>query len=187
MGPVLTIPNLITFARLGLVPVFIWLKLAGRPDAAMICFAVAMGSDAIDGLLARLLNQRSKLGAVLDPLADKLLVASALVLLVVDGSLPVWLLSLILLRDGLIAIGALMVRRKKLDLPAQPSRIGKYATFSMAALVVLALGAQTSVAPSAAAPYTWVVGLLAGLCVVISTGQYLARFGHLFFAPPRRA
>src|SRR3954453_23187796 len=121
----LTIPNLITFGRLLLVPVFIWLQATGRAQGALICFGAAMFSDAIDGLLARLLNQKSKLGAFLDPLADKLLVSSALVLLVIDRQVPIWLLGLILFRDGAIAVGALMVKRKHLELPAQPSRIGK--------------------------------------------------------------
>lgn len=181
----MTIPNLITFARLGLVPVFIWLQLTQRPQAALICFAVAMGSDAIDGLLARLLNQKSKLGALLDPIADKLLVASALVLLVVAGAIPVWLLGLILFRDGTMAVGAIMVKQKHLELPAQPSRIGKYATFSMTLLVILALASRTVWAPAMLSPYVIVVGFLAGLCVAISTGQYFTRFGYLFFAPAR--
>lgn len=180
-----TIPNLITFARLGLVPVFVWLQLANKPQAALIVFAVAMGSDSIDGLLARVLNQRSKLGALLDPIADKLLVAAALILLVVDRRVPIWLLLLILFRDGTMAVGALMVKRKKLELPAQPSRIGKYATLSMAVLVVLALAGQTSWAPDVLHAYTLVVAFLAGLCVVISTAQYFTRFGYLWFAPPR--
>lgn len=181
----LNIPNLISFARLGLVPVFLYLQVTGNAKWALICFVVAMSSDALDGFLARVLNQRSRLGGILDPVADKLLVATALVTLMVDRRIPWWLLAPILVRDGLMLAGAVVVKHKHLELPIAPSRIGKYATFGLACLVVLAL--IWPVRPSAElTAYTAVTGYLAGLCVVLSTVQYLARFGYLFFAPARR-
>ncbi len=180
----LTIPNLITFARLGLVPVFVALLILREPLWALVVFAVAMASDAIDGLLARLLHQHSKIGALLDPVADKLLVFAGVVTLTADGRLPPWLLGLIVFRDGAMIVGAVVVKRKRLEIPTRPTRIGKYATFASTCLVVLALASLIVESPMLAA-YTVVVGFIAGLCVLVSTVQYFARFGYLFFAPPR--
>src|SRR5690606_2197348 len=85
------------------VPVFAWLHLEGQSFEAMVVFSVAALSDGIDGLLARLLEQRTRLGAILDPIADKILVATALILLVLTQTLPVWLLAVALLRDVAVA------------------------------------------------------------------------------------
>lgn len=183
---IFTIPNVISFIRLLLVPVFVWLWLRGEPELGLTVFVIAAVSDVVDGFLARVLNQRSKLGAVVDPVADKLLVFTALVLLVAQRALPLWLLVLILLRDVPMAIGAIVVRRKHLDLPASPSRVGKYATFTLLLAVVLALAGASPHAPQAIAGYTVAIAFVAGLCVVASTLQYWARFGYLFFAPERK-
>lgn len=177
-----TIPNAITLFRVALVPVFLVLQFLGHPGWALFVFVVAAFSDALDGFLARVLNQRSKFGGVMDPIADKLLVFAALVTLVYAGRLPLFLLALIAFRDGLMIIGALIVRRKRLEIPTSPSRIGKYATFSLTAVVVLSMVGQNLESAHLEA-YTAVVGFIAALCVIVSTVQYLARFGYLFFAP----
>jgi len=181
----LTIPNAITIVRIILVPVFVALHLVGRPGWALVCFIVAAASDGIDGFLARVLNQRSKLGALLDPIADKLLVSAALVTLVIERQLPWWLLVLIGIRDGWMAFGALWVRHKRLEIPTTPSRIGKYATFGMTVLVVLALLDQALEPSELLHAYMVVFGFVSALCVVISTLQYFWRFGYLLFAPPK--
>ena len=181
----LTIPNLITIGRIGMVPVFVALSLTGHTVAALWTFIVAAASDGIDGLLARLLDQRSHLGGILDPVADKALVLSALLVLVFTGKLPWWLLALVVLRDGWMVIGALMVRRKRLEIPTAPSRVGKYATLGLLTAVVLALVGQAVGKSPMLEAYTAVVGLLTGLCVAASTVQYFHRFGYLFWAPPR--
>jgi cardiolipin synthase (CMP-forming) len=129
-------------------------------------------------------NQRSKLGGILDPVADKMLVFAALFSLALERRLPLWLLGLIAFRDGMMIIGALVVRRKNLEIPTAPTRIGKYATFAMTCLIVLALASLTTESPTVVA-YVAVVGFVAALCVVVSTIQYFARFGYLFFAPRR--
>jgi len=184
-GDWLTIPNLITIGRIGTVPVFVALSLTGHTVAALWTFIAAAASDGIDGLLARLLDQRSHLGGILDPIADKALVLSALLVLVFTGKLPWWLLALVVFRDGWMVIGALMVRRKRLEIPTAPSRVGKYATLGLLTAVVLALvGLAVGKSPMLEA-YTAVVGLLAGLCVASSTVQYFVRFGYLFWAAPR--
>jgi cardiolipin synthase len=181
------VPNLISFARLGLVPVFLWLRHTGQPEWALGVFILAAVSDVVDGLLARLLDQRTALGGIIDPLADKLLVFAALVSLVIGGHLPAWLLGLILVRDLPMGVGALWVRHKRLEIPAAPSRIGKYATFTLVLAVVLGLASASPHAPRAIVGWVWAVGAVAALCVVVSTLQYWSRFGYLFFAPGRKS
>jgi cardiolipin synthase len=181
----LTLPNAVSLGRLGGAPAFAALSLTGRPEAALIVFGVAAFTDVVDGLLARLLDQRSRVGALLDPVADKVLGFTGLVLLVAHHGLPAWLLGLVLVRDGLMVFGAVVVRRKRLEIPTSPSRIGKYASFTLSLAVLLALAERTSYAPPALHGYTAALGLIAALCIAISTLQYYARFGYLFFAPPR--
>ena len=181
------VPNLLTYLRLGAVPVFVGLHLAGRPGWALVVFLVAALTDSLDGLLARILDQRTRLGAFLDPLADKLLTGAALIMLFVEGEAPLWMVLLVAFRDGSMAIGAAMVKRKGLDLPAAPSRVGKYATFALACFVVLGLMDETFTDSPLLHAWFLVAGYFTGLCVAISTAQYFLRWGHLWVAPARRA
>jgi cardiolipin synthase len=175
----LTVPTTITLFRIALVPVFLFLELTGRAGWALACFAVASFSDVLDGFLARVLDQRTWLGTVLDPFADKLLGFTAVVALVAAGQLPLWLLLLILFRDLSIICGAGIAKLKKVPLPTTPTRLGKYATFSLLTLIVLALATEQQGKPLLLTAYTQVVGVQAALCIVISTGQYYLRFFRL--------
>ena len=84
----MTIPNLITAFRIILAPVFVIYLINDRLNAALVVFLICMISDGIDGMVARLFNQKSRLGAYLDPLADKTLLVTAFVLLAMRGYLP---------------------------------------------------------------------------------------------------
>jgi len=181
----LNVPNSITLFRIALVPVFLVLQLSHEPEWALACFTTAAISDGLDGMLARLLNQRTKLGGVLDPIADKLLILAALVSLVMERRLPLWLLGINLGRDLLMVIGALMVAYKRLELPTEPSRIGKYATFFMVSTVILALISDIPGTP-VMRPYVVVLAFVAAQCLLVSTAQYFARYGYLWVAPARR-
>ena len=100
------IPNLLTLLRMLLIP---WIALALFHRAygqAAVLFALAAASDGVDGFLARRFGWRTRLGAILDPLADKAMVLAAMLALVADGLLPLWLLLLLLLRDAGIVAGA---------------------------------------------------------------------------------
>jgi cardiolipin synthase len=105
----LTLPNVITFARLCAVPAAVWLVLQDRMDAAFWVFVAAGASDAVDGWLARVFNSRSRLGAILDPVADKALLVSMYVTLAAVGVLPDWLAILVVFRDLLIVGGVLVL------------------------------------------------------------------------------
>lgn len=98
----MNLPNLITLARLGLVPFFVWGLETGHAWLACGIFVVASLTDWVDGYLARTLKQTTALGSLLDPLADKVLVAAALVGLVLHDQVPAWSVTLVLSREFLI-------------------------------------------------------------------------------------
>jgi cardiolipin synthase len=126
-----TIPNALSFLRLLGVPLFLWLVLVPQADGwAFIVLAVAGATDWIDGYLARALNQRSKLGILLDPLADRLYIAATLIGLAIRGIIPWWLVILLALRDlMLIALLPLLRRSGRVALPV--TYVGKAATFCL--------------------------------------------------------
>jgi cardiolipin synthase len=135
----LTLPNLITLARLCAVPATIWTILQHRLDIAFALFIAAGISDAIDGWLARVRNARSALGALLDPVADKALLVSVYVTLAVVGVLPDWLAILVVFRD-LVIVGGVLVLWLLGQTPAiRPIFVSKLNTALQIALAALAL------------------------------------------------
>lgn len=177
-----TVPNALTLLRILLVPVFLGYYFADQARVAALLFAVAAVTDILDGLLARLLRQRSAIGAVLDPFADKLLGLASLVALVVHRRLPLWLLLLSLLRDAVVIALALWAMTRGAAVAAAPSRVGKYATFFSYAAVILALVWEVSYA-SWLAGYVLAVAIVAGECLVVAAVQYALRFAALARAP----
>jgi cardiolipin synthase (CMP-forming) len=182
-----TVPNLLSYLRLIAVPLFVSLHLGGRPGWALVVFLAAALTDSLDGFLARLLDQRTKLGAFLDPLADKVLAGAALIMLFVENEAPLWMVLLVAFRDGSMALGAVVVKRKGLELPTAPSRVGKYATFALTCFIVLGLFDETFSDSPLLHAWLLVAGYFTGLCVAVSTAQYFLRWGHLWVAPARRA
>ncbi len=108
--------NLITLGRLLSVPVSVWLILAGQFGAAFWMFVIAGVSDAVDGFIAKRFNMRTRIGALLDPVADKTLLVSTYVTLGVAGQLPTWLVILVVSRDLMIVGGFLLVQLLAADL-----------------------------------------------------------------------
>ncbi len=123
-----TIPNLLTMARLILAPLVAWRLSEYDVDAAFWLFVAAALTDLLDGNLARLLNQRSVLGAWLDPIADKVMLLTTLTMLCLTDLLPMWLLWLVLVRDIVILAGAEAYRRLTGSLDVRPTLSGKLAT-----------------------------------------------------------
>jgi cardiolipin synthase len=179
-----TVPNALTALRLALAPVFLVLYVTRRIEPALWVFAVAAATDLLDGLLARLLRQYSRLGSVLDPIADKLLAFCALVGLTAAGRLPLWLPALLVGRDAAQLAGAVVLQALDRSVPIRPTRAGKYATFLLAVLVVLELSADVGVVgPAPAHRWGAAVALLAAACVTLSFTQYGAVFVAALRAP----
>jgi cardiolipin synthase (CMP-forming) len=127
-GRVWTVPNQITLLRLGFLPVFLSLISYERYQWALLVLVVAGLSDGIDGLLARQLNQRSALGAYLDPIADKLLLSSSFAILAFKQKIAWWLTIIVLSRDTLILIVAVVILLISGYRPFPPSIFGKLTT-----------------------------------------------------------
>jgi CDP-diacylglycerol--glycerol-3-phosphate 3-phosphatidyltransferase len=129
---VLTIPNALSALRLAGVPVFLWLVLGPHRDGIALLLLMASGvTDYLDGKLARMLGQTSKLGALLDPTADRLYIVSTVVALTIRGIIPLWLLLVLLARDViLLGFGPILLRMGYgIALPVH--FLGKAATFNL--------------------------------------------------------
>jgi cardiolipin synthase len=138
---VFTVPNQLTFLRLGFLPLFIILIFYRRYSWALAILVVSGLTDTFDGLLARSLNQRSSLGAYLDPIADKLLLSSSFVVLAVEGQIRWWLTFLVLGRDVLILITAAVILVAAGYRRFPPSIFGKLTTTFQIFLVFTVLAA----------------------------------------------
>jgi len=136
-GRIWTVPNQITFLRLGFLPFFLMLIAYDHYRSALLVLVIAGLSDGIDGLLARSLNQRSALGAYLDPIADKLLLSSSFIILAFKKQLAWWLTILVLSRDVLILIVAVVILLVSGYRPFPPSIYGKLTTAAEIILVFL--------------------------------------------------
>lgn len=134
-----TIPNLLTVIRIALVPLVVWRLAVFDMQGAFWLFTAAAITDFLDGKLARWLNQRSRLGAWLDPIADKLMLLSTLFMLAWDGVLPMYLALVVGIRDLVILAGAAAYRRLTGGLEIRPILSGKVATFVEFLLVAIAL------------------------------------------------
>ncbi len=134
----MTLPNAITLARLLAVPAAVWLIVRGWYEAALWVFLLAGLSDAVDGWLARRLGQVSRLGSLLDPVADKALLVSVFVSLGVRGLLPAWLVILVVFRDALIVCGWLL--GQMLMPSAQPVRPHWTSKLNTCAQLIFAAG-----------------------------------------------
>ena len=126
-----TIPNILSFVRLLGIPLFLWLVLVEQADAwAFIVLVVAGASDWLDGELDRALGQTSKLGVLLDPLADRLYIAATIIGLALRGIIPWWLVIVLALRDVMLLLLLPALRRRGLmALPV--TLLGKAATFCL--------------------------------------------------------
>jgi cardiolipin synthase (CMP-forming) len=174
----MNVPNTITLIRILLVPVFAWLWWRGAHAWALAVFVTASVSDVLDGFLARVLNQRTKLGQFLDPAADKLLMLVGFLTAALVGALPVWLVAIALGKDLLQAIGstiAYLFFRKTLGPERwKPTRLGKYTTFTQVFTIALALlaGAWDR---ETLRPYVGALAIHAAVLTVIASIQYTSR------------
>ncbi len=123
------IPNSLTILRIVLIPGFVIALEYGRYDIALYLFAAAAVSDALDGLFARLKEQKTQLGAILDPLADKFMLVTSFILYASYGWVPKWLTIIVIARDAVVVTGWAVVYLMTHRLILAPSYIGKAAIF----------------------------------------------------------
>lgn len=133
------IPNLITVLRIAAVPVLILLLDSEAYGMALVVFLLAGISDGLDGFIAKKFNVESKFGAMLDPIADKILLVSSFVMLTLLGHLPFWLLVIVAFRDILIIGGYLVLVMLRESVHMSPSVLSKMNTLFQICLVGLVL------------------------------------------------
>jgi cardiolipin synthase len=188
----LTVPNVITLLRMGLVPVFVFYLVHGHTRAALGLIVLAGVSDALDGAIARIFHQQSQLGAVLDPVADKLLLVSAYIVLALPSPnltlrIQPWITGLVIARDVLLVLAALVLYFTAGVRSFPPTGLSKITTAFQIAAVVLVLLADlwSDFLPAA----RFVLYTVAGLTLA-SGLDYVIRVRRLFVkvpaAPPAR-
>lgn len=168
----MNLPNLLTLARILLVPVVVWLLVSGLYMAAFWLFVLAGITDGVDGYLARRWNQRTELGAYLDPLADKALLVSIYITLGFVGEMPRWLVIAVVFRDLLI-VGAFLlswvIGRPMQVAPLFVSKANTVAQIVFAAVVLGSKGYALDLVG-----IEQILGIAVAALTVLSTAAYLA-------------
>jgi cardiolipin synthase len=177
-----TLPNLLSVLRMALVPLFVVSILGGRPDRALWVFAIAGITDALDGFIARVWKQQSPLGAYLDPAADKLLLVASYVILAIPNlqkgiTIPAWVSALVITRDVVIVIVALLLHLAAGVKRFPPSSISRVNTVVQVGTVLLVL--LSGVLPS--------VRLIATVAVYLVAATTLASGVHYVHLANRMA
>ena len=176
-----TIPNFLSLLRMGLIPMFIIAVLDGESRKALLIFGIAGLTDALDGFIARFWNQQSPLGAYLDPIADKLLLTSAYVMMSFPhlnhgAEIPVWVTVLVIARDVLMVAVALILYLAAGVRRFPPSILGKITTVFQVTAVVIVL--FSALLPRLEPVAEWIL-IAVALLTVVSGLNYVVRVSRL--------
>ena len=137
----MSIPNIITLGRILLVPIIVWAIVSSQMEIAFAVFLIAGVSDAVDGFLAKRFNMTSELGALLDPLADKMLLVSIYMALGIWGAIPRWIVILVVSRDIMIVAAVIVSWLFDRPVAMKPSMVSKLNTVAQVAFAALVLAA----------------------------------------------
>lgn len=171
------VPNLLSIARLLSVPLVVILLINQLYGWALFTYVSAAITDAVDGLLARLLRQRTVLGSYLDPAADKLLTASSFATLAILNLLPGWLAVIVISRDVIIVLGLIILHLTSHSLQIRPSLPSKLTTtFQLCTVIFILFSAYSSPLPNLVAFLIWGTAVT----TVFSGLQYIARAIRIF-------
>jgi cardiolipin synthase len=175
---VFTIPNILTLARLVAVPLFILASFRGNYMLAFVLFVAAAVTDFFDGMIARRFNQRSRLGAILDPAADKTMMVCGFLFYTLHANepvvaIPAWLTFTVLIRDFLIVMFAYLLYTRVQVKRFPPSWPGKISTVLQAVTLGTVIGANAFVPQLE--PFAQVMFRIALLATLISAGDYIRR------------
>jgi cardiolipin synthase (CMP-forming) len=184
-GRIFTVPNMVSFARLLGVPLFLYLFLGAHADAAAVAvLAVGGTTDWVDGYLARRLGQVSRVGELLDPLVDRLYIAATVVAFTVRGVLPLAFTAALLLRELVMGVCLAVLRRHGYG-PPPVHYVGKTATFLLlAAFPFLLLATASPAAAPVAHPTGWGLAWWGIGLYWLSAGMYLAQAARLVRGRP---
>lgn len=166
---VINIPNIITFIRIIIIPVFVTALIYKRYDYALFLFVIAAVSDTLDGLIARVMKQKTKLGAFLDPLADKSLLVTSFILFSVYDWIPLWLTVTVISRDVIVVLGWILLYLSAHITKIEPSLIGKAAIASQLMLIAYTLLSINAYISPAHSWMFWTVAVL----TIVSGIQYI--------------
>jgi cardiolipin synthase len=169
------IPNFLTVLRIVLVPIIVILLIQGQFTKALVCFIIAGVTDGLDGMLARVLNQTTIVGAYLDPLADKVLVISMYATLAIIGVIPGWLAVIVISRDFIILGGILVLTHMSVNIEIKPSYVSKINTMLQLATIFVALLLKVGGAEKHFREVFVFVCWLTAIFTVISGGDYLVK------------
>ena len=178
-GRVVTVPNVLTVLRLVLIPFFVLASLERNFVLAFGFFLAAAVTDALDGWIARRFNLRSKIGAVLDPAADKLMLVFGYLVYTLPSvatyRLSVWLTFTVFVRDVLIVLAAYLLYTRISIRRFPPSPAGKISTITQVVALAATIGANTPIAP-VALPVMYLAHPAALLMTIYSGWDYLRRW-----------
>jgi len=163
--------NWLTVLRILLVPVFVTLLVYRKPGLAALVFATAAITDGLDGWVARRQGMQSRLGAFLDPLADKILLTASFVTLTWLKVLPFWITAVVLSRDAFLALGTLLIHMVGARIYPRPTWAGKAATFFQIIIVLAGVFGHYARLRLVPAPLLW----LAAAFTLLSGLQYLVQ------------
>ena len=174
-GPLRHLPNLISLLRIALVVPLIMAILFARYEAALALAIVAGVSDGVDGYLARHFHWQSRLGSILDPVADKLMLVGCMLALAWLHEAPRWLVALVVARDAVIALGALAWHRVLRNFEAHPSWLSKTTTVAQIGFVLWVLAGHAFGWQMRMTVPVWTVAVL----TAASGLDYVVRWGRL--------
>ncbi len=182
-----TIPNILSLLRLALIPLFVWLSLEERFTAAFFLFVGAALTDALDGWVARRFDQRSRLGAYLDPGADKTMMVTTYVVYTIPSiaayRLPFWLTFTVFLRDITIVIFAYLLYTRIHVKRFPPNVAGKVSTTVQIVALAATIGANTFLEP-VVAPLLWTVHRAALVMTLVSGFLYIRKWDRVLDESP---
>lgn len=135
----LNIPNSLTILRILLIPLIVGFLVYERVEYALVTLIIAVLTDALDGTIARLANQKTQFGAYLDPLADKLLLMVTFVTFSLFEMVPVWSVILVVSRDAILLTGTLLAHLADTAIDASPTALGKATTLFQVIYIILVL------------------------------------------------
>ncbi|NLA74786.1 MAG: CDP-alcohol phosphatidyltransferase family protein [Deltaproteobacteria bacterium] len=172
----MTVPNIITMIRILLTPIFVIYLINDKLLTGLAILVICGISDGLDGFIARVFNQKSRLGAYLDPLADKIILASAFIALAIRGFLPSWLTVVVISRDVLILIGVVLLYLTGVVLNIKPVASSKITTCFQFITVIAVLASEYLAYFKGYYPYLYIV---TAFFTIISFSQYLYQWSRM--------